>query len=183
MWICRALLMLTLISIGSTQVSAADVVKSQFDEAIETIATSTDQAAVTAAAAQLRQGGLPAIRSLVRHLDDQRRVPSNYLNRAVIGKVVLGDHVFWLIQDNLETHSSKPDRDYSPLRRENVAAWLVAREGMSLAELRREACIGAFGNILNTGKAHPTFDTGPVLTSYAKRLVELDKAVQEESKK
>ena len=150
---------------------------SEFDAAIETIATSTDRDAVNAADAKLRSGGLPAIRALVRHLTDSRRPPSNYLTRAVAGEVDMGDHSFWLIQDILESHTSKQDASYSPLEKDSVAKWLADREGMSLAHLRREACIGAFAKILATGKKFPDFDIRPVIMSYAERLVELDNAL------
>lgn len=151
---------------------------SVFEEAIETIATSTDRLAVNAADAKLRGGGLPAIHALVRHLTDSRRPPSNYLTRAVSGEIDMGDHSFWLIQDILESHTSKMDASYSPLQKDGVAKWLADRKGMSLAGLRREACIGAFANILANGKKHPNFDVKTVVMSYAERLVELDNAVR-----
>ena len=118
-----------------------------FDIAIETIATSTNRDAVNAAGKALRNGGLPAIHALVRHLKDRRQPPSNFLARAVSGRVDMGDHCFWLIQDMLESHKSKMDASFSPLDKKNVAKWLSDRKGKSLAELRREACIGAFARI------------------------------------
>jgi hypothetical protein len=150
---------------------------SDYDKAIETIATSTDRDAVNGAAAKLRRGGLPAIHALVQHLTDSRHPPSNYLTRAVEGPVDMGDHSFWLIQDILETHTSKMDVSYSPLEKNSVAKWLADRDGMSLAHLRREACIGAFAKILAIGKKHPDFDVRPVIMAYAERLVELDHVV------
>ncbi len=150
---------------------------SEFDGAIETIATSADRDAVNAADAKLRSGGLHAIRALLKHLTDSRRPPSNYLTRAVSGEVDMGVHSFWLIQDILESHTSKMDASYSPLEKEGVAKWLANREGMSLAHLRREACIGAFAKILAMGKKYPDFDVRPVIMSYAERLVELDNAI------
>jgi hypothetical protein len=150
---------------------------SEFNEAIETIATSTDRDAVNAAGAKLRSGGLPAIRALVQHLTDSRRPPTHYLTRAVSGQVDMGVHSFWLIQDILESHTSKQDASYSPLEKDSVAKWLADREGMSLANLRREACIGAFAKILAMGKEYPDFDVRPVIMRYAERLVELDNAI------
>ncbi|WP_442511324.1 hypothetical protein SH528x_002997 [Novipirellula sp. SH528] len=153
---------------------------SEFEEAIETIATSTDRDAVNSADAKLRTGGLPAIRTLVQHLTDSRRPPSNYLTRAVSGEVDMGDHSFWLIQDMLESHTSKLDASYSPLEKKSIAKWLAGREGMSLAQLRREACIGAFAKILAMEKKYPNFDARPVIMSYAERLVELDNAIHKD---
>jgi hypothetical protein len=150
---------------------------SGLEEAIETIATSSDRTAVNASDAQLRSGGLPAIRVLVQHLSDSRSPPSNYLTRAVSGEVDMGDHSFWLIQDILESHTSKMDASYSPLEKDNVEKWLADRKGMSLAQLRREACIGAFAKIFAMGEKYPNFDVQPVIMSYAKRLVELDKEI------
>ena len=147
---------------------------SEFDEAIETIATSTDRDAVNAAGAKLREGGLPAVRTLVQHLTDSRTPPSNYLTRAVEGRVDMGDHSFWLIQDILESHTSKLDASFSPLAKNGVAKWLADREGLSLAHLRREACIGSFAKILAMKARHPDFDVQPVIMSYAERLVGLD---------
>lgn len=154
--------------------SAAD---RDFDAAIETIATSSNRDTVNAAGKKLREGGLPAIGALAHHLADRRRPPSNYLTRAVSGRADLGDHCFWLIQDILESHTSKLDASYSPLDKQNVAKWLADREGKSLAELRRDACIGAFAKILAMGEEHPQIDIRPTVMSYAKRLVELDQAV------
>jgi hypothetical protein len=150
---------------------------SEYHEAIETIAISTDRDAVSAAGAKLRSGGLPAIHALVQHLTDSRRPPSTYLTRAVSGEVDMGDHSFWLIQDILESHTSKMDASYSPLEKGSVAKWLADREGMSLAHLRREACIGAFAKVLSMRKKHPNVDVRPVIMSYAERLVELDNAI------
>jgi hypothetical protein len=166
---------------GSGKAQAKSVLAaSDFDQAIEVIATSPDRDAVNAAAAKLRSGRLAAIRALVPHLTDSRRPPSDYLTRAVSGEVDMGDHSFWLIQDILESHTSKMDAQYSPLRKDGVAKWLADREGMSWVELRREACIGAFANILAMGKQYPDFDVRPVIVSYAARLVELDQAVRNE---
>jgi len=152
-------------------------VVSEFEAAIETIATSTDRDAVTAAGAKLCSGGLPAIHALVQHLTDSRHPPSHYLTGAVRGKVDMGDHSFWLIQDILESHTSKMDASYSPLEKHSVAKWLADREGMSLAQLRREACIGAFAKILAMGEKYPDFDVRPAIMSYAERLVKLDNAI------
>ncbi len=142
------------------------------EEAIETIATSSDQDAVKAAGAKLRAGGLPAIRALVTHLSDSRQPVSNNLTRAVSGKSDMSDQSFWLIQDILESHTSKTDASYSPLEKDNVEKWLADRKGMSLSQLRREACIGAFAKILAMGEKHPNFDVRPAIMAYAKRLVE-----------
>lgn len=166
---------------GSGKAEAKSVFAvSDFDEAVEVIATSPDRDAVNAAGAKLRSGRLAAIRALVSHLTDPRRPPSDYLTRAVSGEVDMGDHSFWLIQDILESHTSKMDAQYSPLRKDSIAKWLADREGMSLVQLRREACIGAFANILAMGKQYPDFDVRPVIVSYAARLVELDHAVRNE---
>jgi hypothetical protein len=62
------------------------------EEAVETIATSTDPNAVNTAGVKLRAGGRASIDVLVRHLSDSRRPPSNYLTRAVAGEVNMGDH-------------------------------------------------------------------------------------------
>lgn len=164
------------ITTGKTQVKKLPT-SPALEEAIETIATSTDRDAVNAAAAKLRAGGLPAIRVLTKHLSDSRQPPSNYLTRAVSGEVDVGDHSFWLIQDMLESHTSKMDAYYSPLEKDNVEKWLDDREGMSLAQLRREACIGAFARIFAMGEKDPDFDVRPAIINYAKRLVELDKAI------
>lgn len=166
------------IATGKTRAKKAPEI-SEFKEAIETIATSADRDAVNAADAKLRRGGLPAIHALVQHLTDSRRPPSNYLTRAVSGEIDMGDHSFWLIQDILESHTSKLDASYSPLEKTSVANWLAEREGMSLAQLRREACIGAFAKILARGKKYPNFDVRPVIMSYAERLVELDNAIHD----
>lgn len=186
---------LSLVSILSTDVVAQDtggsggsgkaqaknaLTVSDFNESIEIIATSTERDAVNAAGAKLRSGRLSAIRALVPHLTDSRRPPSDFLTRAVSGDVDMGDHSFWLIQDILESHTSKMDAQYSPLQKDSVAKWLSDREGMSLAQLRREACIGAFEKILAMGKRHPNFDVRPVVVSYAAKLVELDNAVRNE---
>ncbi len=151
--------------------------ESELEEAIETIATSSDRDVVNAAVVKLRAGGLPAIRVLVQHLSDSRQPPSNYLTRAVSGKSNMGDQSFWLIQDILESHTSKTDTSYSPLEKDNVEKWLADRKGMSLSQLRREACIGAFARILAMGEKYPNFDVRPAIMDYAKRLVELDKAI------
>ncbi len=50
--------------------------ESELEEAIETIATSSDRDAVNAAVVKLRAGELPAIRALVHHLSDSRQPPS-----------------------------------------------------------------------------------------------------------
>lgn len=186
---------LSLVSILSTDVVAQDtggsggsgkaqaknaLTVSDLNESIEIIATSTERDAVNAAGAKLRSGRLSAIRALVPHLTDSRRPPSDFLTRAVSGDVDMGDHSFWLIQDILESHTSKMDAQYSPLQKDSVAKWLSDREGMSLAQLRREACIGAFEKILAMGKRHPNFDVRPVVVSYAAKLVELDNAVRNE---
>ncbi len=89
----------------------------------------------------------------------------------------MGDQSFWLIQDILETHTSKTDASYSPLEKDSVEKWLADRKGMSLLQLRREACIGAFAKILAMGEKYPNFDVRPAIMAYAKRLVELDKAI------
>jgi len=151
----------------------------ELHEAIETIATSTNRDAVNAAGAKLRTGGLPAVHILVQHLSDSRRPPSNYLTRAVSGEVDMGDHSFWLIQDIFEPHNSKMDTSYSPLEIESVAKWLAEREGMTLAQLRREACIGAFAKILAMRDKYPDFDVRPAIVTYAERLVELDNAIHD----
>ena len=164
------------VATAKTQANKTPAV-SEYHEAIETIATSTDRDAVSAAGAKMRIGGLPAIHALVEHLTDSRRAPSTYLTRAVSGEVDMGDHSFWLIQDILESHTSKMDASYSPLEKNSVAKWLVDRKGMSLANLRREACIGAFAKILAIEKKYPDFDVRPVIMSYAKRLVELDSVI------
>lgn len=161
---------------GETQAKTS-LANSGLEEAIETIATSSNRDAVNAADAKLRTGGLPAIRVLVQHLTDSRRPPSSYLTREVSEDVDMGDHSFWLIQDILETHTSKSDASYSPLEKNKVEKWLADREGMSLAQLRREACIGAFAKIFAIGEKYPNNDIQPVIMSYAKRLVELDKAI------
>ncbi len=168
-------------SVGTGKAQAKSLfTDSDFDEAIEIVATSADRDAVNAAGTKLRSGRLSAIRALVPHLTDPRRPPSDYLTRAVSGDVDMGDHSFWLIQDILESHTSKMDAIYSPLQKDSVAKWLADREGMSLAQLRREACIGAFERILAMGKRHPNFDVRPVVVSYAAKLVELDNAVRNE---
>ncbi len=149
----------------------------EFKQAIETIATSTDRDSVNAAGEKLHGGGLPAIQSLLQHLNDTRRPPTNYLTRAVSGDVDMSDHSFWLIQDILESHTSKMDASYSPLEKHSLAKWLADREGMSLAQLRREACIGAFAKILAMGEKYPNLDVRPVIVSYAERLVKLDSAI------
>jgi len=168
-------------SVGTGKVQAKSLLTdSDFDEAIEVIATSADRDAVNAAGAKLRSGRMAAIRALVPHLTDPRRPSSDYLTRAVSGDVDMGDHSFWLIQDILESHTLKMDALYSPLQKDSVAKWLADREGMSLAQLRREACIGAFEKILAMGKRHADFDVRPVVVSYAAKLVELDNAVRNE---
>ena len=151
----------------------------EFNSAIETIATSTNRDAVNDADTALRNGGLPAINALVRHLEDRRQAPSNYLTRAVSGRVDMSDHCFWLSQDILESHKSKMHASYSPLDKQNLSKWLSDRDGKSLAELRREACIGSFAKIFAFGRDHPDFDIRPPVVSYAERLVELDRAVQD----
>lgn len=155
---------------------------SDFEQAIEVIATSTDSGAVHAADSKLRSGGLPAIQALVKHLTDSREAPSRYLTRAVAGEPDMGDHSFWLIQDILESHTSKQDALYSPLEKESVAKWLAVRDGLSLAHLRREACIGAFEKIFAMSKEYPEFDANPVIRDYAERLVKLNKAIYAEGK-
>ncbi|OYP31606.1 hypothetical protein CGZ80_21195 [Rhodopirellula sp. MGV] len=164
------------ITTGKTQPRKAPA-SPELEWAIETIATFSDRDAVNAADVRLRTGGLPAIRVLVKHLTDSRRPPSNYLTRAVSGEVDMGDHSFWLIQDILESHTSKMDASYSPLKKASVEKWLADREGMTLAQLRREACIGAFAKILAMGEKYPDFDVRPAIMTCAKRLVELDKAI------
>ncbi len=72
----------------------------------------------------------------------------------------MGDQSFWLIQDILESHTSKTDTSYSPLEKDNVEKWLADRKGMSLSQLRREACIGAFARILAREKSTRTLTCG-----------------------
>lgn len=165
-------------SVSKTKTQAKNTtVDFEFKQAIETIATSTDRNSVNAAGAKLHSGGLAAIHALVQHLNDTRRPASNYLTRAVSGDADMSDHSFWLIQDILESHTSKMDASYSPLEKHSLAKWLADREGMSLAQLRREACIGAFAKILAMGEKNPNFDVRPVIMSYAERLVKLDSAI------
>lgn len=168
-------LMQTATEAGPPQVDSGD-----FDSAIETIATSTDQAAVSAAAEQLQSGGLPAIQSLLKHLDDQRQAASRYyLARSVTGPVDVGDHCFWLIQDILETLPPKK-LQYSALSKTNIATWLSARDGETLAELRRDACVGALAEILAASKANPDRDFQAAYAFYTKQLIKLDREAREE---
>lgn len=151
----------------------------KLESAIETIAMSDDSSAVRDAAAVLRSGGIKAINALARHTHDGRKARSNFLTRAVTGEVSMGDHCFWLIQDQLEDHTSKMDARFSPLNRENITEWLATRSGMSLAELRRDACIGSFRSILDFEKQHPDVDISPTLRLYVAKLVDLDAAVRD----
>jgi len=145
-----------------------------YEAAIETIATSTDRDAVIVAGKTLRRGGLSGIAALAKHLDDHRHVKSHHLARAVSGDVELGDQCFWLIQDQLEIHTSKLDASFSPLTRRNTKAWLAARRQMSLLELQRDACIGSFHTILQYERDNRRFNSAPWLKKYAIRLTELD---------
>lgn len=154
-----------------------------FDAAIDVIATSSDKTLVFAADKKLRGGGLRAIDALVKHLDDRRVAPfGTYLTRAVAGRVDMSDHCFWLIQGILEPPMPKKYR-CSALSKKNIAEWLSAREGESLAELRRDACISAFAEIAAKSEEYPDANFDPAYRIYAKRLIELDRAVQNERMK
>ena len=146
----------------------------QFDAAIETIATSTDMDAVHAAADALRSGGLPAIRALRGHLSDKRIPPSDYLTRAVSGTPDMSDHCFWLIQDMIEPGVPKLYREaYAVLTRDNVEQWLDDRGGKSIVELQIDAAAASLD------RAERDFDTSgeshakEAFHIYSERLSEL----------
>jgi hypothetical protein len=153
-----------------------------YEAAIETIATSRESKAVQEAAALLRSGGMDSIAVLITHLSDERE-GSSYLRGEVIGRVTMGAECFELIQHQLESHTSKLDADYSPLNQATIKEWLEERNGMSLEQLRREACIGSFQVILDLEKKNPDYDYTKVLRAYAIRLVHLDAALHKKDKK
>jgi hypothetical protein len=125
---------------GSSNNAENALTNSDFDKAFETIATSTDPDAVKAAAATLRNGGIPAINVLRKHLSDKRFPPPNHpLQRAVRAKPTMGVHAFWLIQAMVETRVAKAYQRYSVLTPTNVEQWLDARRGKSILELQVDA--------------------------------------------
>ncbi len=64
--------------------------ESELEEAIETIATSSDRDVVNAAVVKLRAGGLPAIRVLVQHLSDSRRTSVQLFDAGGFRKIQHG---------------------------------------------------------------------------------------------
>lgn len=159
---------------SSSQRSAVD----SFESAIECIATAPDSALARQSDALLRAGGLESILVLAKHANDKRPLHARFVIRAVTGRVTVGDYCFWTIQDQLEDHTSRMDASFSPFSRESIAQWLAERSGMSIVELRREACIGSFRVIMEFEQQHPNYDVAPTLRAYAKKLNDLDAAVR-----
>jgi len=145
-----------------------------YDKAIETIALSQDKDAVHAASDTLRKGGLKAINSLRKHLNDGRVSKSNHLMRTVIGMPDMGDHCFWLIQDIIEPAVPKLYSSmYASLSRDNITKWLDDRSEATLVELQ----IAAASQSLEKAKTDFEGNAKPyakqAITIYSNRLNKL----------
>lgn len=116
----------------------AVMTSSDFDHAMETIATSADWNSANAAAVQPDGCVLPAINVLREHLSDDRVISLDKPTRPLLGTV--GEHAFWAIRDAIEPLRLPRRLDaYSALTRDNVEDWLGRHQGESLLELQVEA--------------------------------------------
>ena len=110
------------------------------ESAIDALATSEDIQDANAAAAQIYDGGIPAIYALREHLDDDRLIPSGFCTRALnrYDMLTVSDQALWTIQEMLEPDVPKAYEHADCLLRGNVGQWLDEHKGLSIAELRAE---------------------------------------------
>jgi hypothetical protein len=158
---------------ATDSVSQIDPSLSEYDIAIETIATSSDLGAARAADAFLRKGGLAAINSLRKHLHDDRIPSSNYLTRSVLGKPSMANHCFWLIQDIVAPETVKSD-PYSALSFDEVEQWLDGRANKTFHELRLDAAATSFARAKEDFETNGGKFAQNAMESYGNRLKELE---------
>ncbi len=160
---------------GIAKNSALQIVPSmsEYEIAIETIATSSDLGTARAADAFLREGGLASINSLRKYLNDDRIPPSNYLTRAVIRKPSMAKHCFWLIQDIIAPQTVKSD-PYCALSFDNVEQWLDDRANKTFHELELDAASTSFARAKEDFETNGGKFAQKAMESYGHRLKELE---------
>ncbi len=141
----RAILLVGVIALGCTSTQNDTGTTSavpDYEGAMETLATSSDLAAVNASLRTLYGGGRPAINALRKHLSDERVLQSEFSARIFTAnsKTKMSDESFWIIQDIVETPLPKLYRgNYYALTRDSVEQWLDRYNDASIAGLQIEA--------------------------------------------
>ena len=183
----RVILLTAAITIGCTDTQNEVVITSanpDFVSAIETIATSTDLAAVNASLRTLHGGGRPAIDALREHLSDERVIPAVHTTRRAVGTATMGQQAFWSIQDMVEkTRVPLVNKTYYVLTRSDVEDWLDRHQGKSLVGLQIEAASASLGLAKRDYEMNKIPDARNAIEEYSELLVELHHKASEEYSK